>query len=41
VTRARRLLDWEPEVGLDEGLRRLHASLVNGPTVTSPKATSR
>ena len=27
ITRARQLLSWEPEVSLDEGLRRLHASL--------------
>jgi dTDP-glucose 4,6-dehydratase len=27
ITRARQLLGWEPEIGLDEGLRRLHASL--------------
>src|SRR6187551_2195837 len=26
ITRARQLLGWEPEVSLDEGLRRLHAS---------------
>jgi len=26
ITRARQLLDWEPEVSLDEGLRRLHAA---------------
>jgi len=25
ITRARQLLSWEPEVSLDEGLRRLHA----------------
>ena len=27
ITRARQLLGWEPEVGLDEGLRRLHSAL--------------
>jgi dTDP-glucose 4,6-dehydratase len=27
ITRARQLLVWEPEVGLDEGLRRLHSAL--------------
>jgi dTDP-glucose 4,6-dehydratase len=27
ITRARQVLSWEPEVGLDEGLARLHASL--------------
>ena len=27
ITRARQLLSWEPEVGLDEGLRRLHSAL--------------
>jgi dTDP-glucose 4,6-dehydratase len=28
ITRARQLLDWEPEIGLDEGLRRMIGSLV-------------
>ncbi|MHB1243411.1 MAG: NAD-dependent epimerase/dehydratase family protein [Gaiellaceae bacterium] len=28
ITRARQILGWEPEVSLDEGLRRLHSSLV-------------
>jgi len=28
ITRARQLLSWEPEIGLDEGLRRLHSSLL-------------
>ncbi|MGQ0804676.1 MAG: NAD-dependent epimerase/dehydratase family protein, partial [Actinomycetota bacterium] len=27
ITRARQLLGWEPEISLDEGLRRLHDSL--------------
>ena len=27
ITRAQQLLGWEPEVSLDEGLRRLHAAL--------------
>ena len=27
ITRAQQVLGWEPEVGLDEGLRRLHSSL--------------
>jgi dTDP-glucose 4,6-dehydratase len=27
ITRARQILGWEPEVGLDDGLARLHASL--------------
>ena len=27
ITRARQLLGWEPEIELDEGLRRLLASL--------------
>jgi dTDP-glucose 4,6-dehydratase len=27
ITRARQLLGWEPEIGLDEGLRRTLASL--------------
>ena len=39
VTRARQLLGWEPEVGLDEGLRRLHASLTVSPPIL-PTATS-
>jgi dTDP-glucose 4,6-dehydratase len=29
ITRARQLLGWEPEVGLEEGLKRLLASLGN------------
>jgi len=33
ITRARQLLGWEPEVGLDEGLRRLHSSLPAEPLV--------
>ena len=28
ITRARQLLDWDPEISLDEGLRRLQASLL-------------
>jgi len=28
ITRARQLLDWEPEISLDEGLRKLQASLL-------------
>ena len=31
ITRARQVLGWEPEVGLDEGLRRLHSSLQEAP----------
>src|SRR3954452_9707295 len=31
ITRARQVLAWEPEVELDEGLRRLLASMVPGP----------
>jgi dTDP-glucose 4,6-dehydratase len=27
ITRAKQILGWEPEVGLDDGLRRLYASL--------------
>jgi dTDP-glucose 4,6-dehydratase len=27
ITRAQQVLGWEPEVGLDEGLRKLHSSL--------------
>jgi len=33
ITRARQLLSWEPEVSLDEGLRRLHASFQQEPAV--------
>jgi dTDP-glucose 4,6-dehydratase len=33
ITRARQILGWEPEVGLDEGLRRLHASFQREPSV--------
>jgi dTDP-glucose 4,6-dehydratase len=40
VTRARQLLGWEPEVGLEEGLRRLHASLGGTPPGILPAATS-
>ena len=29
ITRARQILGWEPEVGLDDGLGRLHASLTD------------
>jgi dTDP-glucose 4,6-dehydratase len=31
ITRARQLLDWEPEVSLEEGLRRTLASLEGDP----------
>jgi len=31
ITRARQLLGWEPEVGLEEGLRRTLASLEGDP----------
>ena len=31
ITRAQQVLGWEPEVGLDEGLRRLHSSLQEAP----------
>jgi dTDP-glucose 4,6-dehydratase len=31
ITRARQILAWEPEVSLDDGLRRLHASLAEAP----------
>jgi dTDP-glucose 4,6-dehydratase len=31
ITRARQLLGWEPEIGLDEGLRRTLASLERDP----------
>ena len=30
ITRAQQVLGWEPEVGLDEGLKRLLASMVPG-----------
>jgi dTDP-glucose 4,6-dehydratase len=33
ITRARQLLGWEPEIGLEEGLRRLHDSLSAEPLV--------
>ncbi len=33
ITRARQLLGWEPEVGLDEGLRRTIASLGREPAL--------
>ncbi len=33
ITRARQLLGWEPEIGLDEGLRRTLASLGRDPAV--------
>jgi dTDP-glucose 4,6-dehydratase len=32
ITRARQLLGWEPEIGLEEGLRRTLASLEGDPT---------
>ena len=31
ITRAQQILGWEPEVSLDEGLRRLHVSLREAP----------
>ena len=31
ITRARQLLGWEPEIALDEGLRRTLASLGRDP----------
>ena len=31
ITRARQLLGWEPEIALDEGLRRTLASLARDP----------
>jgi dTDP-glucose 4,6-dehydratase len=33
ITRARQVLGWEPEVTLDEGLRRLRAALPAGSVV--------
>ncbi len=32
ITRARQVLGWQPEVELEEGLRRLLASMVPGST---------
>jgi len=40
ITRARELLGWEPEVELDEGLRRLQAALARAPSMLSPGGTS-
>ena len=37
ITRAKQMLGWEPEVGLDEGLKRLLASMVPG---TAPGSVS-
>jgi dTDP-glucose 4,6-dehydratase len=31
ITRAQQLLGWEPEISLDEGLRRLHTALLEAP----------
>ena len=31
ITRAQQVLGWEPEVGLDEGLKKLHSSLQEAP----------
>jgi dTDP-glucose 4,6-dehydratase len=40
VTRARELLSWEPEVDLQEGLRRLQAALARvGSTPSSAPAS--
>jgi dTDP-glucose 4,6-dehydratase len=33
ITRARQVLGWEPEVPLEEGLRRLLASVSRSPVV--------
>jgi dTDP-glucose 4,6-dehydratase len=33
ITRARQILGWEPEVTLDDGLRRLHAALPAGSVI--------
>jgi dTDP-glucose 4,6-dehydratase len=33
ITRARQLLGWEPEIGLDEGLHRLRSALPTEPIV--------
>ncbi len=32
ITRAKQILDWEPEIELDEGLRRMLPSIVSGAT---------
>jgi dTDP-glucose 4,6-dehydratase len=40
ITRARELLDWEPQVDVDEGLRRLHAFLMQGTTLPSLAGSS-
>jgi len=38
ITRAQQVLGWEPEVDLDEGLKRLLASMVPGSTSDSVSA---
>lgn len=35
ITRATQVLGWEPEVALDDGLRRLH-SMITGPPIEEP-----
>jgi dTDP-glucose 4,6-dehydratase len=40
IVRARRLLGWEPEVGLEDGLRRLQAALLGAPGAPLPTPTS-
>jgi nucleoside-diphosphate-sugar epimerase len=40
IARARELLGWEPQVGVEEGLRRLHAFLTHGATLPSLAGSS-
>jgi dTDP-glucose 4,6-dehydratase len=40
ITRARELLGWEPEIEVEEGLRRLHAALAHAAPIPSAAATS-
>jgi dTDP-glucose 4,6-dehydratase len=40
IMRARQLLGWEPEVELEQGLRRLHAGLAHAAPSPSPAARS-
>jgi nucleoside-diphosphate-sugar epimerase len=40
IARARDLLGWEPQVDVEEGLRRLHAFLTHGTTLPSLAGSS-
>jgi dTDP-glucose 4,6-dehydratase len=40
IARARELLGWEPEIELEQGLRRLRAALAHPAPIASPTATS-